>query len=186
MGKKFIPKFVMMGLLMLCALHGCNKNENAVTQVPELHLHTSYEVTGYHLRDADTSPIAMYVGIYSSEADFWKKRWDITIESEYDLSITSLYGTGNVVCTYPIDNENMYTWINASLALQAKKYDYSELYYFGVSIPDAEGLFPFRLKFKNVDTGEEVYSSIETIKSTRCQDKSCLFVGHKIIELERD
>ena len=108
MGKKFIPKFVMMGLLMLCALHGCNKNENAVTQVPELHLHTSYEVTGYHLRDADTSPIAMYVGIYSSEADFWKKRWDITIESEYDLSITSLYGTGNVVCTYPIDNENMY------------------------------------------------------------------------------
>jgi hypothetical protein len=128
----------------------------------------------------------MYVGIYSSEADFWKKRWDITIESEYDLSITSLDGTGNVVCTYPIDNENMYTWINASLVIQAKKYDYSELYYFGVSIPDAEGLFPFRLKFKNIDTGEVVYSNVEIIKSTRCNEKWCWFVGHKIIELKRD
>lgn len=186
MSKKIIPKFVMMGLLMCCAIHSCNKPEDEETLVPELHLHTSYEVNGLHLRDRDTSPIAMYVGIYSSEADFWKKRWDITIESEYDLSITSLYGTGNVVCTYPIDNENMYTWINASLVIQSKKYDYSELYYFGVSIPDAEGLFPFRLKFKNIDTGEEVYSNVEIIKSTRCNDNSCWFVGHKIIELERD
>lgn len=178
-------KVIVLFIFISYALQSCDKPIKALTTVPELHLHTSFELNGLHLRDIDTSPFGMYLGVYDYESEFWKKRWDITIESDAGLYLAPLEGNCKIIRTYSVDKGENCMWSDQSYLLPTSNFGYSELFCFKVWIPDEEGTFPFRLRFKNTDTGEVTYSRVNVIKSTRCSDKSCWFDNHKMIEIER-